>query len=49
MNEENGRVFNNLERKKNCGRLRIELKRATDKAKSICDEIMEFQRTGHND
>jgi hypothetical protein len=42
-------VFNNLERRKNCRRLRNELKRATDKAKSICDEIMGFQRTGHND
>jgi hypothetical protein len=42
-------VFNYLERKKKCRRPRNELKRATDKAKSICDEIMEFQRTGHND
>jgi hypothetical protein len=43
---------NNKEGRKNYRRLRKELKRATDKAKkeyleSICDKIMEFQRTGH--
>jgi hypothetical protein len=42
---------NNEDGKKNCGRLRNELKRATDNAKkefleSIWDEIIEFQRTG---
>jgi hypothetical protein len=49
LNEENGRVFKYLERKKNCRRLRNELKRATNKAKRICDEIIEFQRIGYND
>jgi hypothetical protein len=42
------------EGKKNYRRLRNELKRATDNAKkeyfeNICNEIMEFQRTGHYD
>jgi type I site-specific restriction endonuclease len=41
---------NNEEGRKNYRRLRNELKRATDKAKkeyieSMCDEIIEFQRT----
>jgi len=49
MNEENGRVFNYLERRKNCRRLKNEFKKATDEANSICDESMDFQRTGHND
>jgi hypothetical protein len=45
---------NNKERRKNYGRLRNELKRATDNAKkgyleSTCDEIIEFQRRGHYD
>ena len=45
---------NNEEGRKNCGRLRNELKRATDNAKkeyleNICNEIMEFQRTGRYD
>jgi hypothetical protein len=39
-------------RKEELEKTRNELKRATDKAKkeyleSICDKIMEFQRTGH--
>jgi hypothetical protein len=43
--------FNNEEGGKNYRRLRNELKRATDKSKkeyldSICDKIMDFQRTG---
>jgi hypothetical protein len=43
--------INNEEGRKNYRRLRNELKRATDNAKkeyleSICDEIIEFQRTG---
>jgi hypothetical protein len=42
---------NNEEGRKNYRRLKNELKRATDNAKkeyleSICDEIIEFQRTG---
>jgi hypothetical protein len=46
--------FNNEEGRKNYRRLRNELKRATDNDKkeyleSICDEIIEFQRTGHYD
>jgi hypothetical protein len=45
---------NNDEGRKNYRRLRNELKRATDKArkeylKSICDEIIEYQRTGRYD
>jgi hypothetical protein len=45
---------NNEEGRKNYRRLRNKLKRATDNAKkeyleSICDEIMEFQRTGRYD
>jgi hypothetical protein len=50
MNEGNGRMSTT----KNYRRLRNELKRATDNAKkeyleSICDEIIEFQRTGRYD
>jgi hypothetical protein len=45
---------NNEEGRKNYRRLRNELKSATDNAKkenldSICDEIIEFQRTGRYD
>jgi hypothetical protein len=45
---------NNEEGRKNYRRLRNELKRATDNAKkdyleNICNEIMEFQRTGGYD
>jgi hypothetical protein len=45
---------NNEEGRKNYGRLRNELKRVTDNAKkeymeSICDKIIEFQRTGRYD
>jgi hypothetical protein len=45
---------NNEEGRKNYRRLRNELKRATDNAKkeyleSICDEIIQYQRTGHYD
>jgi hypothetical protein len=45
---------NNEEGRKNYRRLRNELKRATDNAKNeylknICNEIMEFQRTGRYD
>jgi len=45
---------NTEEGKKNYGRLRNELKRATDNAKkeyleNICNEIMELQRTGRYD
>ena len=45
---------NNEEGRKNYRRLRSELKIATDKAKkeyleNICNEIMEFQRTGRYD
>jgi hypothetical protein len=45
---------NNKEGRKNYRRLRNELKRATDNTKkeyleSICDEIIEFQRTGRYD
>jgi hypothetical protein len=45
---------NNEEGRKNYRRLRNELKRATDNAKkeyleNTCDEIIEFQRTGHYD
>jgi hypothetical protein len=45
---------NNEEGRKNYGRLRKELKRAMDNARkeyleSICDEIIEFQRTGRYD
>jgi hypothetical protein len=36
-------------KRKNCRRMRNELKKAIDKTKSICDEIMEFQRTRHVD
>jgi hypothetical protein len=45
---------NTEEGRKNYRRLRNELKRATDNAKkeylkNICEEIMEFQRTGRYD
>jgi len=45
---------NTEESRKNCRRLRNELKRATDNTKkenleNICNEIMEFQRTGRYD
>jgi len=45
---------NTEEGRKNYRRLRNELKRATDNAKkeyleNICNEIMDFQRTGHYD
>jgi hypothetical protein len=45
---------NNKEGRKNYGRLRNKLKRAMDNAKkeyleSMCDEIIEFQRTGRYD
>ena len=45
---------NNGDGRKNYRRLRNELKRATDNAKkeyleNICNEIMEFQRTGRYD
>jgi uncharacterized membrane-anchored protein len=45
---------NNEERRKNYRRLRNELKTVTDNVKkenllSICDEIIEFQRTGRYD
>jgi hypothetical protein len=45
---------NTEESRKNYRRLRNELKRATDSAKkeyleNICNEIMEFQRTGRYD
>jgi hypothetical protein len=46
------RKWNGVQLRKKKGRTaedRNELKKATDKTKSICDEIMEFQRTGHND
>jgi hypothetical protein len=55
MNERrSGRVSTMKEGRENYRRLRYEMKRATDKAKkeyleSICDKIMEFQRTGHYD
>jgi hypothetical protein len=46
--------INNKEGRKNYGRLKNKMKRATDKAKkeyleSVCDGTMEFQRTGHYD
>jgi hypothetical protein len=45
------KYVNNDKGAKNCRRLRNKLKRTTDKAtkehpQSICDKIMEFQRTG---
>jgi len=47
----NSENVNNEESRKNYRRLRNELRRATDKAnteylENICNEIMEFQRTG---
>jgi hypothetical protein len=54
MNEGNGRMSTTKDGRKNYRRLRNKLKRATDNAKkeyleSICDEIIEFQRTGRYD
>jgi len=52
MSEQRKRRNENNEGGKNCKRLRNKLKRATDKAEkvyleNICEESMEFQRTGH--
>jgi hypothetical protein len=55
MNEENGRMSTTKkEGSKYYGRLRKELKRATDNAEKehlerLCDQITEFQRTGRYD